>query len=400
MTTDWTAVAEAAAREAGDLDPALLGDFLPALAEACAPAVVPELASADHAAAASSSDRAAAERLAAERLVSEWGPAGRSRLDRHKVAAFRALGARAADEGVALPALIDLYLSAAWRAWPHLPSVRGADAGSVRGAGEIVLHAVDDVVAAAADGFRAARRAAVRLEESDRREFVDDLLAGTGDAVEMLNRAERFGVDPAGPHLVAVAAGGRPVNDNSPLLSQAASAAPGALVVTRGGVIVAVLPATGDERAAATRIAALTGERLAAGRVHAGVSGVARSYAEAKDALRLAARLHRDDQVVFAEDLLIYRVLVRDRAAIDDLIAAVLAPLGSARGGAEPLLETLDAYLSTGGNTVATARVLHLSARAVTYRLKRIHELTGRDPADPEDRFVLQAARLGSRALG
>jgi len=358
--TDWTAVAEGAAVEAGDLDPGLLGDFLPALVEVCA---------------------------------------GGGRLDRHRLGAFRSLGARAADEGVALPALIDLYLSAAWRAWPRLPSVRDADAASVRGAGELVLHAVDDVVAAAADGFRAARRAAVRLAESARREFVDDLLAGTGDPVEMLSRAERFGVDPAGPHLVAVAAGTEPVNDNSPLISEAASTAPGALVVTRGGVIVAIIPATGDQRAAATRIAAVTGERFGAGRVHPGVDGIATSYVEARDALRLAARLDRDDRVVFADDLLVYRVLVRDRPAMDDLINAVLVPLESARGGAGPLLETIDAYLATGANTLATARLLHLSARAVTYRLERIHELTGRDPADPQDRFVLQAARLGSRAL-
>ncbi len=37
--------------------------------------------------------------------------------------------------------------------------------------------------------------------------------------------------------------------------------------------------------------------------------------------------------------------------------------------------------------------------RAVTYRLARVHELTGHDPADPAERFGLQAAVLGARLL-
>jgi len=35
----------------------------------------------------------------------------------------------------------------------------------------------------------------------------------------------------------------------------------------------------------------------------------------------------------------------------------------------------------------------------VTYRLQRIRTLTGYDPSDPADRFTLQAAVLGARAL-
>ena len=66
-----------------------------------------------------------------------------------------------------------------------------------------------------------------------------------------------------------------------------------------------------------------------------------------------------------------------------ELMDAVLAPLATARGGAEPLLVTLEAYFASGGNASLSARSLHLSVRALTYRLQRIAELTGRDPADP-----------------
>jgi len=141
-------------------------------------------------------------------------------------------------------------------------------------------------------------------------------------------------------------------------------------------------------------------DRIGLGRTHGGVAGVAQSYDEALDALDLADRLGLTDRLVRADHFLVYKVLLRDREAIADLIEVVLAPLRSARGGPGPLLETIEAYVGAGGNTTATARRMHLSVRAVTYRLRRIQELTGHDPADPADRFVLQAAALGARALG
>jgi DNA-binding PucR family transcriptional regulator len=74
--------------------------------------------------------------------------------------------------------------------------------------------------------------------------------------------------------------------------------------------------------------------------------------------------------------------------------------LTAARGGADPLLRTLEAYFAAGGNASLSARSLHLSVRALTYRLEKITELTGRDPTDPTHRFELQTAVTGARLLG
>ena len=57
-----------------------------------------------------------------------------------------------------------------------------------------------------------------------------------------------------------------------------------------------------------------------------------------------------DTPVVGAKDLLVYRVLLRDQPAIADLVRAVLTPLGQARGGAKPLLDTLEAYFASGAS--------------------------------------------------
>lgn len=124
-----------------------------------------------------------------------------------------------------------------------------------------------------------------------------------------------------------------------------------------------------------------------------------RSYDEAREALAVAARLDFSDPVVYATDLLVYQVLGRDRAALVDLVRATLAPLAAARGGAQPLLETLARYFATGAVAAPAARQLHLSVRAVTYRLDRVRDLTGHLPGEPADRFTLQAAVLGAQLL-
>ena len=105
-------------------------------------------------------------------------------------------------------------------------------------------------------------------------------------------------------------------------------------------------------------------------------------------------------QVLDAADFMVQRVLIRDETAMRELVDALLTPLTRARGGAEPLLQTLEAYFAAGGNASLSARSLHLSVRALTYRLDKIGRLTGRDPADPAQRFELQTAVTGARLLG
>ena len=80
-------VAALAASDAGGLDVVFLGDFLGVLTDA----------------------------------VNAGVP-----LRRQQLRAFRAQGDAAARAGVALRALLDLYLSSAWRLWRELPAVTAA----------------------------------------------------------------------------------------------------------------------------------------------------------------------------------------------------------------------------------------------------------------------------------
>ncbi|MEZ0493163.1 PucR family transcriptional regulator [Kineococcus sp. TBRC 1896] len=375
--TRLDAVAHDAAQDAGGIDPALLGDFLDAVWRA---------------------------------VVS-----GR-RLSTARTARYRAVGEDAAASGVALRALLDLYLSAAWRLWRSLPPVRDAaeDPAGVVTAGEVVLRATDDAVAALTEGYQIARRQLVRREESDRREFVDDLLAGTSDLPGLLRRAPRHGLDLTGPHAVCVVRAATPFTDGTAQVAaierrlQGTQADADALVATKDGALVLVFAA--PDRAAVTEVLdrlrdvlgspRRTGWRAGVGRPGPGAGGVVGSYEQARRALALGDRLGVTDPVADAADLLVYEVLLRDRDVATDLVESTLGQLRGVRGGVEPFLRTLEVYLATGGNATEAARRLHLSVRAVTYRLARVRDLTGVDPTRPEQRFGVQAAVLAARALG
>lgn len=374
-------VATAGARDAGGVPVELLGDFLETLSAAA---------------------------VAGERVTPT------------EVRAYRAFGDRAARDGVALRALLDLYLSAASRLWRHLPPVRDAvaDPGAVVTAGEVMLHAADDVVAALTEGYQLARRALVRAQEAARREFIDDLLIGTTDVVSLLHRADGFGLDLSGPHAVATVAAERTFDDGIPLIGSLERAIQGikgdaqALLASKEGRLVVVFAA--PDVAAVEYVVGRIGETLDAhregrmsvgtwqiglGRTGAGADAVVASYRDSLDALELAARLGLHDPVIDARDLLVYQLLLRDRVALADLVETTLAGLRRARGGPAPLLDTLASYFAAGGNAAACARELHLSVRAVTYRLERVRELTGLDADTPADRFALHVAALGARLL-
>lgn len=348
-------------------------------------------------------------------MLADAAVSGR-RPQRHELDAVRELGRRAAEQGVEAGQAVSLYLSAAWRLWRELPVVvRSRDRDKVRDAAEAVLRVLNDAVEVLVDGYQAARREMIRQEESLRREFVDDLLRGDADVSRMVARAEPFGLDLGRPHHVALATpapGGADVDRAAIMLERVVVDHFGdrdVLVATKDGRVVVLVPGIeptspdGTEptiRLLQTELGRLNPGRpwqLAIGRPFAGVYGIARSYEEARESLTIAERLQLGEGVLHGRDLLVYRVLSRDRAAIADLVHAVLDPLVPARGGPEPLLQTLHTYFATGGVATETARRLHMSVRTVTYRLAKVKALTGYDPADPTQRFALHAAVLGAR---
>ncbi|WP_412077528.1 PucR family transcriptional regulator [Streptomyces xanthophaeus] len=321
------------------------------------------------------------------------------RLTRDELEARRVQGERAAEAGLPLRGLIREHLAVTREIQPRLAS----------GSTGPLLAAVEQAVDAFAEGYERAQHQAVRQEEAARREFIDDLLYGRSDLGRLAERAERFGLLLSQAHAVAVATGPEPYGDGYPVargIEEAVLARFGnrkILLATKDGRLVCVAP--GDQPDvlgyfAKRAYAATDGGRVAIGRSHPGTGGVVHSYEEALNALELAERMGLEGPVLHAADLLVYPVLTRDRQAMADLVESVLGPLTQARGGAQPLLDTLAAYFESGCVATEAARRLSLSVRALTYRLERIHRLTAADPADPAHRYTLQTAVIGARLLG
>ncbi|MFC8513951.1 PucR family transcriptional regulator [Streptomyces sp. NPDC057257] len=330
------------------------------------------------------------------RILAEVSATGR-RLTREEIESRRALGEQAAEAGHGLRALVGAHLAAARAAWPGAP-------GSV----DTTLAALQQVVDAFAEGYERAQRLAVRQEEAARREFIDDLLYGRSDLGRLAERAERFGLRLSHAHAVAVAQGPTAYVEGDPVPRQVEHALitrfgnRNVLLTTKDGRLLCVAPGHEDEVLpyfAKQAHAATEGGRVAIGRPQPGPGGVVQSYEEALNALGMAERLGLDDPVLRAADLLVYPVLTRDRQAMADLVVNTLGPLTTARGGAQPLLDTLTAYFDSGCVAAEAARRLSLSVRAMTYRLDRIHQLTGANPADPAHRYKLQTAVIGARLL-
>ena len=334
----------------------------------------------------------------------------KQRLPQEELQDLQQFATAAADRGTALRLLVAACVESVCHAWNDLPGTgQATEPQDLKEVASAMIRAIGDATVALTEGYETAHLAAIRGEEATRREFIGDLLEGRTDLGRLAERAERFGLRLVGPHRVTVtrvAVAFEAGDDTTRYVEEALTAHFGTrdvLITTKDGLLVCVSPGTGPE--VPDCFAATVGDavdepyRIAVSRPRPGPSGIVRSYGEARSTLDLADLLGLTTPLVHASDLLVFQVLGRDRAAITDLVTTVLGGLEEARGGPKALLDTLTAYFASGCLNTTTARRLGVSVRTVTYRLTRIRELTGHDPTDPEQRYVLQTAALGARLL-
>jgi sugar diacid utilization regulator len=122
------------------------------------------------------------------------------------------------------------------------------------------------------------------------------------------------------------------------------------------------------------------------------VGGLARASGLARDVLRLAARLERPPGLYVLRDVLLEYQLTYPSDAVPALVS-LLDPLERN----PDLLLTLDAYLAEDLDRRRTAAALHVHPNTLDYRLKRIVELTGLEPATTAGLQLLAAAAMARR---
>ena len=93
-------------------------------------------------------------------------------------------------------------------------------------------------------------------------------------------------------------------------------------------------------------------------------------------------------RTLLSSDLLPERALAGDGHARRTLGGDVYAALASNK----ELLETCVGFLDCGSSMEATARALFVHPNTVRYRLRRIQDVTGYNPADAREAYVLRMA--------
>ncbi len=322
-----------------------------------------------------------------------------------------ALGTTAAADGNDIADLVAALLAAGSQHWTTRRITPSDTPAGVHAAASNLMVDLTSTLETAIAAFHRHLRRELSDHDNSRTAFVNDLLTGRADPGHLAERAHRYGIRLSGSHTVITASATAPVAFTEDLvrdidtLLAARYGAGNTLTTLREGRLICI--STGGLRGLPAELAhhliarlGTNGWQLGVGRPHPGINGIATSLTEAQNTLDLAAKLGFTTPVLQAADLLVFPVLLRDRDAITDLVTTVLGPLQHARGGPQSYLDTLSILFEHQGNYTATARAMHLSVRAITYRLDRINTMTGYHPGEPTQRFTLHAAVLGARLLG
>jgi len=271
-------------------------------------------------------------------------------------------------------------------------------------------------------------RAVLEAERRTQRDFLDEMLFGTvkSDPV-LLARGHLVGWNLASKHIVVIAEYDMPghecilVKEGQPeggfagkkgaLVASAVRAANQShvLVLRGNSAIVLVDVETGarveSARARAVELAAKIRDAIVGvgpdtvtigiGSYQDRPSELWRSYEDARRAIDLGRRVFGAGHILPIDDLRAFELLETlagtPRAA--DLIKSTLGPLQEhdRRHGTQ-LLQTLDAYYESRESARLTAERLFIHRNTLAYRLAKISEVLGSDPASQPHRFLLMLA--------
>ncbi len=273
-------------------------------------------------------------------------------------------------------------------------------------------------------------RAAAEVERRLRGDLVEELLAGgleADEAERLARQAERLGhrlpqrawvvtLEPDDDKTEAMLASrGHQDRLDVALSGLIRSRLPGALTLVRSSS--AVFMVTDEVASDLAAVEKLAAQILAAaapamkpgtasvgiGNLANGVSELARSHIEARQALRLTRRAGGRGKVASYRSLGAFRLLleVQSPEALRRFVTELLGPLLQyAQSRDTPLLETLEALSAARWVRRAAARQLRIHINSMTYRVERIEALTGLQLDDPETRVAISIALRARAMLG
>jgi DNA-binding PucR family transcriptional regulator len=260
---------------------------------------------------------------------------------------------------------------------------------------EGILRYGREIAFATANSYAAAAEARGAWDARLEALVVDGIVRGDAEEA-VLSRAAALGWDPAAMATVLV---GRPSSDDPPTVvfevrRLAARIGRPVLLSVQGSRLIVVAggptEATVRDEQVLGKLAVAFGEGpVVAGPTVASLAEGHRSAAEALSGLRAVIGWPAAPRPVRSVELLPERALSGDAEAERLLIEEIAQPLEAA---GPTVLQTVEAYLESGGVLETCAKTLFVHPNTVRYRLRRATELTGRNATDPRDALVLRVA--------
>ncbi|MEV6237866.1 helix-turn-helix domain-containing protein [Lentzea sp. NPDC051838] len=305
-----------------------------------------------------------------------------------------ATAVRRAQQGVPLDVVLSTYHVAAHVGWLSMAGVASEDeVGDLLATVPALLQFLSAAVPAVAASYLTEQQAL----HAERREAARALVAAllTGREAEPL--AERIGLELSSHHVVlAVRVDAVPHGTVARRLrAELPKHALSALDQDGGTVLLPTTPGALD--ATLAEAAELVGKLHTAAGIGL-VGGIAAAESredvptaarQAADIAELAQRLGRPPGAYVLDDVLLEYQLCRPGPGRKRL-ARVMDRLAEH----PDLLHTLRVFLSSDHNRHRTAENLHLHRNTLNYRLRRVAELTGYNPADPADIRLLAASLI------
>ena len=283
---------------------------------------------------------------------------------------------------------------------------------ALRIAGQLLEH-MDLLSTAAAQGYLEELQSTWSDREVVRRDLLDALIAGEGGSERVRRLARSLHLRLSERYVVVIVRGEDRPAEESPEQSLAKRVAlrrtmeaararmkprAGSLLVgMRHGEVVALFPFEEAAEVATIRAACCAlahdleeqGASVGMSGAHDGLAKLAVSYTEAREAIEIAVGTGVRGRVVAFDEVLIDSIVRSSRHA-DRVLEDTIGPLMryDAEKQAE-LVQTLRAYVDAGFNLTKSADLLCVHPNTVVYRLRRIRELSGRDPHSPDDLLLL-----------
>lgn len=317
---------------------------------------------------------------------------------------YARIGAGEWRAGRSMEALLAAYRTGARVVWEHMSAAAvaaGAAPQDLIALAKAIFVYIDELSAASASGYADARTADAGRIQSARLRLVRVLLNGNVDASDLRTLANEAGWTV--PERVVVGRAWVADGVAWPPLHLGGDV----IVADRGESKVVV---------AAARVAGQPALRQAGSRVVLGLPVAPDQAAESlRTADRLSGWLELNDPafsveapqssdaggVWCAEDHQLELLAAADAAMVAWCARRWLAPvLLQPEGKRAALLDTLWAWLATGGDRAATAGMLHVHPQTISYRVGRLRELLGERLTQPHVRAILLVVLSGMAGVG